>query len=381
MFSSDSPQSHNPASVSDSPQASAEVPSTEVNLPKPPRRVRYKGTHPKGFQEKYKEHQPEKYSESIKKVLAKGQTPAGMHVPILWQEILEILNPKPGQVVLDCTLGYGGHAEKIAEKLGPSGRLIGLDLDSEEMQRTQQRLLDKGLPVTAHHSNFAGLIKIIQSEGHEQVDHILADLGVSSMQLDRPERGFSFKNDGPLDMRLDRSRGQSAAQWLKTVKAEVLEEILEIHGNEPDAAKVTRTIIEAVQAERAPETTRDLMHLVFQAKGIDVKKFKRNSAFQKHPATRTFQAIRMTINREKANLEHLLRMLPMALKAGGRAAILSFHSGERELVQRSFSEGLSKGWYIKGNQGPIVPSQLEIYDNPRARSAQLHWVERSAIEG
>ena len=368
-----------PAMGSAEPSTGTPSASPQPSPERPPRRVRYSGTHPRGFQEKYKELNPEKYAEDIKKVLSRGQTPAGMHVPILWKEILDILKPSPGQVALDCTLGYGGHAEKIAEKLCPAGRLIGVDLDSEELRRTQQRLTDKGLPVSVHHGNFAGLVKIVQSEGLDGVDLLLADLGVSSMQLDRPDRGFSFKHDGPLDMRLDRSRGQSAALWLKTVKPELLEEILLELGDEPDAKAIASAIKEAVEAQRAPETTRDLLQMVFRAKGIDPKKFRRDSAFHKHPAARTFQAIRMTINREKANLEHLLRMLPSVLKPGGRAAILSFHSGERDLVQKSFSEGLAKGWYSAGNHETIRPTYAEIYDNPRARSAHLHWVQRSVL--
>lgn len=345
--------------------------------PKPPRRKRYPGTHPRRFDQKYKELDPSRFPTEAEKVKARGQTPAGSHVSIMVPEIVDVLRPGPADVVLDCTLGFGGHAAALGAKLGPEGRLVAVDLDQEELERTTARLKAKGIDVHAHHTNFAGIGNVLTDEGLDGVDVLLADLGVSSMQLDRPERGFSFKSDGPLDMRMDRSRGAPASDWLKTVGEEDLVKILTDFGDEPDAALVAHAI---KTTSRPPKRTRELVNIVLSAKGIDPKRYKRDSAFSTHPAARTFQAVRMAVNRETANLQHLLRILPHILHAGGRAAFLTFHSGEERLVGHALAEGLDRGLYSAGTREPIRPSPKEVHDNPRARSARLWWVRR-ALEG
>lgn len=344
---------------------------------KPPRRKRYPGTHPRRFDQKYKELRPDRYPDEAAKVRARGQTPAGTHIPIMVAEILAVLRPAPDDVVLDCTFGYGGHARALGGRLGPQGRLIALDLDADELARSKARLEVAGVAVRAHHTNFAGIGNVLHDEGLDGVDVLLADLGVSSMQLDVPARGFSFKADGPLDMRMDRTRGQTAADWLKAAREEDLAQLLADFGDEPDAARIAHRI---KTAPKPPARTKALVNLVLEAKGLDPRGYRRTSAFETHPAARTFQAVRMAVNREAANLQHLLRVLPHILRAGGRAAFLTFHSGEEKLVGRALGEGLDAGVYSAGTRDPMRPAPQEIHDNPRARSARLWWVRR-ALEG
>lgn len=346
---------------------------------KPPRRKRYAGTHPRRFDEKYKELQPERYPGELSKVRSRGQTPAGTHIPIMVQEILEVLRPAPDDVVLDCTLGFGGHAKALAQRLGPGGRLIGVDLDAEEMTKTRDRLAAEGYPIHAHHTNFAGIGNVLVQEELDGVDVLLADLGVSSMQLDMPARGFSFKGDGPIDMRMDRSRGQTAGDWIRATSLEALIDTLKTLGDEPDAESVAAALKTAFTGPRPPTRTRHLRDLVLNAKGLDPRRYHRASAFETHPAARTFQALRMAVNRETANLEHLLRILPHVLRDGGRAAFLTFHSGEERLVHKAVHEGLVRGVFSAGSEEPLRPSPQEIHDNPRARSARLWWVRRALM--
>jgi 16S rRNA (cytosine1402-N4)-methyltransferase len=344
---------------------------------KPPRRKRYPGTHPRRFDQKYKELQPERYPGELTKVRSRGQTPAGTHIPIMVAEILEVLRPAADDVVLDCTLGYGGHARALAARLGPGGRLVAVDLDAEEMARTRERLASEGIVVHAHHTNFAGLGNVLVQEEIDGVDVLLADLGVSSMQLDKPERGFSFKSDGPIDMRMDRSRGQAAADWIRAQPLETLVETLKELGDEPDAESVAAALKTAFSGPRPPRRTHELRDLVLNAKGLDPRAFRRASAFATHPAARSFQALRMAVNRETANLEHLLRIVPHVLHAGGRAAFLTFHSGEERVVRRALHDGLARGIYSAGTEEPLRPAPQEVSDNPRARSARLWWVRRA----
>ncbi|TAH37371.1 MAG: 16S rRNA (cytosine(1402)-N(4))-methyltransferase RsmH [Planctomycetota bacterium] len=339
--------------------------------PRPPRRARYRGTHPRRFEERYKELDPARFPREVEKVRARGHTPAGTHVPVLLAEVLEVLRPAPGGVILDCTLGHGGHAAALAQRVLPGGRAIGIDADAEELERTRARLAAQGLPVAAHQGNFAGALQVLAAEGLEVVDIVLADLGVSSMQLDRPERGFSWKHDGPLDMRMDRARGVSAAEWLRSASEEQLRAALESWGEDPDAAAVA-----AVIKAQPPASTGELLRLILQAKRLDPGAVKRRRRGDGHPAARTFQALRMAVNREIPNLEHLLRILPRLLRPGGRAAILSFHSGEDRRVKQAFARGRAAGVYAAGG-GPVPPSPAEVAANPRARSARLRWAERA----
>ena len=334
---------------------------------KPPRRKRYAGTHPRRFEERYKELETARFPEQAAKIRAQGRTPAGTHVPVMLTEVLAALEPHDWQTFLDCTLGYGGHTEAIAPRVA---RTIALDVDAEEQARTVARLQARNVAISAHHANFAGIAKVLKAENLQCVDLLLADLGVSSMQLDRSERGFSYKNSGPLDMRMDRSRGQTAAQLLESLSEKEIATILRELGDEPQAEKIAA----ALKAE-PPKSANDLTVLVLRTKGM-APRHRQKSAAETHPAARVFQALRMAVNKETENLESLLRNLPYVLNAGGRAAIITFHSGEERRVREALSAGLASGLYEKGDTEGATPSRDEIYNNPRSRSARLFWVQR-----
>ncbi len=339
--------------------------------PRPPRRVRYAGTHPRRFAEKYKELAPSLYPETAAKVIASGKTPAGSHRPICVVEILERLNPKAGEIAVDATLGHGGHAEELLRRVAPGGRLIGLDVDPEELPRTEARLRGLGFGpdvFKAVHSNFAGLPKALAPLEVAGADMILADLGVSSMQFDRPERGFSFKREGPLDLRMNPRRGEPASEFLAKCPEERLAALLEENADEPHAAVIAR----ALQARRgAVKRTTDLAAAVRGALGSapvsDVEASVR----------RVFQAIRIAVNGEFSALEALLRVLPGCLVARGRVAILTFHSGEDRRVKLAFREGKNAGVYSAIAEEVIRPSAAEVRSNPRAASAKLRWAVRA----
>lgn len=329
------------------------------------RRPRYSGKNPRRFEEKYKEHAPEKYPETIAKVLASGKTPAGSHVPILLDKILEILNPKPGEVVVDCTLGYGGHASEILKRLQPGGRLIGLDVDPVEQPRTESRLREMGFGpdlLTIKRSNFAGLARAIAAENLSGVDCVLADLGVSSMQLDNPERGFSMKVAGPLDMRMNPNKGRSAAALLASLSKAQLATILTENSDEPHAE-----LLAAELAGRTFQRTTELATAIRTA-------LRQFSEEEREKSVRlVFQALRIEVNEEFSALEMLLRDLPSCLNPGGRAAILTFHSGEDRRVKKSFQALHRAGMYSEVATDVIRASPEECRNNPRASPAKLRW--------
>jgi 16S rRNA (cytosine1402-N4)-methyltransferase len=321
---------------------------------------------------------------------AKRSTPAGEHRPVLLDEVLRALAPQPGEIAVDCTLGWGGHAVELLKRVTPGGRLIGIDLDAEEIGMdpagSQTRLgasarLDAtGGRFDLHHGNFAGLVQILAQHDIERVDMVLADLGMSSMQVDDPERGFSYSRPGPLDMRMDRSRGRTAAELLATMPAEELARQLTELGDEPEAMKIA-TAIAAASRQKRIETTRELAQIVADAVCPDRPAGKwrpRTARFQwkTHPAARTFQVLRILVNRELANLQQLLRVLPEVLRPGGRAAIISFHSGEDRLVKAAFRDGLRTGVYGNISPDAIRASESEKTSNPRSRSAKLRWAVR-----
>ena len=225
------------------------------------------------------------------------------------------------------------------------------------------------------HSNFAGIGKVLAAEGLDGVDALLLDLGASSMQIDNPSRGFSFKHDGPLDMRMDRSRGVTAGEWLKSVDEGELAQALSHWGDEPVAARIAAAIKEAQARGQGPERSWDLVRIVLRAKGLGPKA-RRMSPFDLHPAARAFQALRMAVNREEESLKQLLRILPHVLRLGGRAAILTFHSGEDRWVESALSEGLREGLYSEAPSEAVRPSPREVRLNPRSRSAKLRWAVR-----
>ena len=310
--------------------------------------------------------------------MERGDTPAGTHLPVLLEETLAALRPAPGEIVLDCTLGRGGHARALAARVGAAGRVIGLDRDAEELAQTVERLAKEGVAIRTHHLNFAGAARAVAAEGLEGVDCVLADLGVSSMQIDRAERGFSFKEDGPLDMRMDRSRGLPASQWLAAADAASIARTLRDHGDEPAADAIAAAIAVRLADGRPFATTRDLAEVVMRAQGVDPRTWRQANAFQRHPAARTFQALRIAVNREDEALAQLLRDLPWILRPGGRAAVIAFHSGEEDRVAAAFAKGLADGLFASVAETALQPSLDEKRLNPRSRSARLRWAVRAS---
>jgi 16S rRNA (cytosine1402-N4)-methyltransferase len=345
---------------------------------KPQRRVRYKGSHPKSFKEKYKELQPEKYAADVAKVMQKGNTPAGMHRSICVKEILEFLQIKPGQVGLDATLGYGGHSLEILKCLLPDGKLFATDVDPYELPRTRERLTGLGFGpevLDIRKMNFSDIDQITNEVG--ELDFILADLGVSSMQIDNPERGFSVKTDGPLDLRLNPQSGKSAAAILKTISKKDLEEILIENADEPHAEIIAQTIISKIKKGIAIENTLQLKAIIKEALEHSVVNSDVEMDVLKKTCARCFQALRIAVNDEFGVLDKLLQKLPDALAPGGRVAILTFHSGEDRRVKKAFQLYFREGIFSEVAPDPIRPSAEEIFNNPRARSAKLRWAIKS----
>jgi 16S rRNA (cytosine1402-N4)-methyltransferase len=352
---------------------------TEPTPPPTPhkRRKRYSGKNPRKFADKYKEHDPARYAEDVAKVLASGKTPAGSHRPILVDEILEALALQPGEIVVDCTLGYGGHAREMLAKISPGGRLIGLDVDPLEQPKTIARLRAGGWGedvFTAVRSNFAGLPKVLAELGVEGADAILADLGISSMQLDDPSRGFTFKDDGPLDLRLNPSREPSAASWLAKVTETDLAAALTENADEPKAALIARELVARravtpfTRTQQLAESLRDILYLPHPGHGVET---------DDTPVRRVFQALRIAVNDEFGVLDVFLRNLPFCLKSGGRVAILTFHSGEDRRVKHAFKAGLRDGLYSAASEEIIRAGLAELRANPRSSSAKLRWAVRA----
>ncbi|MBP6334414.1 MAG: 16S rRNA (cytosine(1402)-N(4))-methyltransferase RsmH [Bacteroidia bacterium] len=340
--------------------------------PKHVRRVRYKGKHPKAFNEKYKELQPEQYSEDVAKVIQQGRTPAGMHRSICVDEIIDILKITPGQTGLDATLGYGGHASEMLKYLLPGGRLFALDVDPFELEKTKNRLSTLGYGedvVLIRNMNFSKIDLLVEESG--PLNFVLADLGVSSMQIDNPERGFSFKVDGPLDLRLNPTEGKSAADFLKTVSREKLEEVLFKNSDEPFYELIAKAITSSIAKGERIKTTLQLQEVIKEALKYlpqDIRKEEIKKSCQ-----RCFQALRIEVNDEFGALDQFLEKLPDALAPGGRVAILSFHSGEDRRVKKAFQGMFREGIYSEIAPDPIRASPQECHSNPRARSAKLRW--------
>ena len=345
------------------------------------RRPHYSGNHPRTYAEKYKEQNPEKYPETIEKVIAKGSTPAGMHLPIAVQEILDVLKIQPGESGLDCTLGYGGHTRKLLKALGDSGHLTALDVDSENLVRTEKMLRAEGYGescLSILHLNFRDIDQAAAQYG--PFDFVLADLGVSSMQIDEPERGFSWKHEGPLDLRLDPAGGVTAAERLAELEREELAGLLAENSDEPYAEEIASAVHRKLKHGEKIETTTQLSAVVEEAVSAAMQKEGRKKAeiaeMAKKSCSRTFQALRIDINQEFESLGLLLDKLPEVLSPGGRAAILTFHSGEDRLVKKQFREAYREGRYQKIAEDVIRPSREECIRNPRAKSAKLRWAIR-----
>jgi 16S rRNA (cytosine1402-N4)-methyltransferase len=308
-------------------------------------------------------------------------TPPGQHRPVMLAEVLHILDVQPGAVVVDSTVGWAGHAVELLRRAGPDGRLLGLDLDAENLPRARERLNEAGLLFHLHHGNFAALPVILAGEGIASVQAVLADLGMSSMQVDDAERGFSYVREGPLDMRMDRSRGRTAAQLLAALSEQELARALRELGDEPQAERIAAALVAARQ-EKALERTSDVSRVLVAATQSGGAKGRWRlhpspGRWNLHPAARAFQALRILVNRELANLQQLLRVLPTVLAPGGTAAILSFHSGEDRLIKAAFLDGLRTGVYRAIANDPLRATPEERWDNPRSRSAKLRWARRA----
>lgn len=329
-----------------------------MNSEKPKRRQRYRGKNPRHFSEKYKERAPERYAEDVARIIASGRTPAGMHLPVLVSEVMEVLSPQPGELAVDCTLGYGGHAVEFLRRIQPGGRLIGLDVDPVELPKTEARLRALGFDAdafTAHRTNFAKLSTLLP----EPADLVFADLGLSSMQIDDPERGFTYKHAGPLDLRMNPRRGEPASALLAHLDQRELTRLLSENADEPHAEQLARLILDA-----RPSTTTQLANVI-RAEGDE------------DTIRRVFQALRIAVNDEFGALDALLRSLPFCLKPGGRVAIITFHSGEDRRVKKAFQAGERTGQYSEVAREVLRASQEETRANPRSRSAKLRWARRS----
>ncbi len=336
------------------------------------RRVRYSGKNPRRFDQKYKELDPTRDPATFAKVIASGKTPAGSHIPIMVREILDALALRAGDTVVDATLGHGGHTQELLAAVQPGGRLIATDQDPVELPRTEARLravlVERGWPegcLSIHRSNFAGLPKVLAAAGIAGgVDGLLADLGCSSMQFDNPARGFSFKHDGPLDMRMNPQRGQPARAWLFAISPEALARTLEENADEPRAAALA-----AALAGRDFPTTTALV--------TAIRRHVPDPEEAESCTRRVFQAVRIAVNDEFSALDNLLRVLPACVKSGGRIAMLSFHSGEDRRVKHAFGAGLRDGLYATVSDELLRPTPEERRANPRAASARLRWAVRA----
>jgi 16S rRNA (cytosine1402-N4)-methyltransferase len=338
------------------------------------RRQRYRGSHPRNYAEKYKELSSSPDPETIAKLIGSGKTPAGQHRPILVAEVLEHLAPQPGERGADVTLGYGGHSEALLTRLQPGGQLLAIDVDALQLSLTEQRLRGLGYGTEAliiHRCNFAGLAGMLPQIGwHDGVDFVLADLGLSSMQIDNPARGFSYKHDGPLDMRMNPESGVSARDWLRRCRSDKLAGVLADGSDEPFAEQIAATLAELSKREPI-DTTGQLRRAIESALPNDITDDERRST-----AARVFQAIRIAVNEEFNALDSFLRRLPDCLLPGGRVAILSFHSGEDRRVKHHFRAGVRSGVYREIAPDIIRPTGQEVWANSRAASAKMRWAIR-----
>lgn len=343
------------------------------------RRVRYKGKYPKKFEEKYKELQPEKYQDTVEHVIRKGNTPAGMHISIMVKEILDFLEIKPGQVGFDATLGYGGHTKAMLQCLQGEGHMYATDVDPEESAKTRKRLAEQGFGedmLTVKLQNFCTIDEIAKEVGG--FDFILADLGVSSMQIDNPKRGFSYKVDGPLDLRLNQEKGISAAERLDTISVEELAGMLDENSDEPYCEEIAGAIVKEIRRGNRIDTTTKLRQVIENTLEFLPEKERKDTV--KKTCQRVFQALRIDVNREFEVLYEFMEKLPGALKPGGRVAILTFHSGEDRLVKKALKDGYKSGIYTDYAKDVIRPSAQECAQNGRARSTKMRWAIRSDLE-
>jgi 16S rRNA (cytosine1402-N4)-methyltransferase len=348
----------------------------EPNSQRPNRRIRYRGKNPRNFDEKYKELNPDQYPSEVAKVTARGNTPAGTHRPIMVAEVMQALAPVSGDIAVDCTLGFGGHSMVMLAAIQPNGRLIAFDADPIELPKTEARLRSLGYSeesIWLSRTNFASISAVLGSAAPSGVQLIFADLGVSSMQIDDPVRGFSYRHDGPLDMRMNPARGPSASQLLSTLDVAALSSLLSINSDEPNALGLAVGILKA-HAQAPIASTFELARVVRQFM-TNIKSKEVDAATDS--VRRVFQSLRIAVNDEFGVLDSLLRQIPNCLAPGGRAAILSFHSGEDRRVKHAFHAGLLSGCYSKVAEHCIRPSMQEQRENPRSTSAKLRFAFRA----
>ena len=340
------------------------------------RRVRYKGRYPKKYEEKYKELQPEKYQDTIQHVMQKGNTPAGMHISIMVKEIIDFLEIKPGQIGFDATLGYGGHTKAMLQCLQGQGHMYATDVDHEEAAKTKKRLEDLGFGediLTIKLQNFCTIDEIAKEVGG--FDFLLADLGVSSMQIDNPKRGFSFKADGPLDLRLNQEAGISAAERLEHITRDELAGMLYENSDEPYCEELAKAITDEIRKGNHMDTTTKLRQVI--EKTLDFLPEKEKKDTVRKTCQRVFQALRIDVNNEFEVLYDFLDKLPGVLKPGGKVAILTFHSGEDRLVKKSFKQWKKEGLYSEIAKDVIRPSKEECFRNSRAKCTKMRWAIRA----
>ena len=340
------------------------------------RRVHYSGKYPKKFEEKYKEKDPEKYRETVERVISKGSTPAGMHISIMVNEILDFLKITPGMQGLDCTLGYGGHTMKMLERLKGDGCIYGLDVDPIESAKTVKRIRKAGFLDDSFKFrliNFANIDKVAEEAG--RFDFVLADLGVSSMQIDDPSRGFSYKTDGPLDLRLDPKHGESAAERLHKITEQEFIGMMMENSDEPYAEEIAEKVFGIMKKGGPMDTTTALRNAIESA--LDKLPVEDKKEAVKKSCARVFQALRIDVNSEFEVLYSFLEKLPDILNPGARVAILTFHSGEDRLVKKSFKALKKAGIYSDVSDDVIRPSAEECRLNPRSKSTKMRWAVRA----
>lgn len=291
------------------------------------------------------------------------------HVSVLPVEVLALLEPAPGQLLVDATVGAGGHARLLAERLAPNGRLIGLDRDEAMLELARPRLA--GLPVTLMQAPFSRLREALDEQGIAAVDGVLADVGVCSDQLDDPQRGLSFTQSGPLDMRLDPTVGEPASSLLRWISERDLADLIYRYGEERFSRRIARRIVE-VRRTAPVETTEQLAELVRRCVPRPPRSAQRRRPLI-DPATRVFQALRIAVNDELGELEKLLKTLSACVRPGGRAAVISFHSLEDRLVKTAFRE---RSLWEALTRKPVQAGEEEVTNNPRARSAKLRAARR-----
>jgi len=295
------------------------------------------------------------------------------HIPVLLDEVCELLDPRPGETVVDATIGLGGHAHALATRIGENGLMIGLDVDPLNLDVARQRLRDVPCRLQLTHANFADLPQVLSELTVDGVDVLLADLGVSSTQLDDPTRGFSFREDGPLDMRLDPRLTDSAMDLVNRLKERELGDLLYYNSQELASRKIAKRIC-AVRRDGRINTTAELVGIIADAMGVDP--LSRKSKI--HPATRTFMALRMAVNDEIPCLERFLSAAPDVLRPGGRIGVIAFHSVEDKPVKNDFRQRKAEGIYHILTKKPIVAGFEERRANPRSRSAKLRVAQRSS---